>query len=81
MTQLEQKIEENIKSYFEISKLNLDEKIKMREDVKKTRKQKFRFSQEITKDIPKDRIQLALSHLAKLFRKLDDEIKLDQGNA
>ena len=81
---LEGEITKNIQPYFEkISQMDLDEKIKFREDVKQTRKEKFRFSQEITKDIPKERIQLALSHLAKLFRRLDDEIKIqtDQSKA
>lgn len=73
---LEEEITKNIQPYFErIYQMDLDEKIKLREDVKQTRKEKFRFSQDITKDIPKERIQLALSHLAKLFRRLDDEIK------
>ncbi len=84
MVKLEEEIINNIQPYFEkISQMDLDKKIKLREDVKQTRKEKFRFSQEITKDIPKERIQLALSHLAKLFRILDDEIKnqTDQSNA
>ena len=46
----------------------------MRNEVKDTRKQRFRFSQETT-DISKNRIQIALTHLAKLFRNLDDQIK------
>ncbi len=81
---LEEEITKNIQPYFEkISQMDLDEKIKLREYVKQTRKEKFRFSQEITKDIPKERIQIALSHLAKLFRRLDDEIKneTDQSKA
>lgn len=79
---LEKKITENLKPVYEnIHSMNLDQKIKMREDVKNTRKEKFRFSQEITKDIPKDRIQIALTHLAELFRKLDNDIKKSkQGN-
>jgi len=78
---LEAKIIENMKHHYaNISNMNIEQITKMREDVKETRKQKFRFSQEITADIPKDRIQLALAHLAKLFRKLDDQIK-DQRNA
>ena len=76
MNQLEEKITENITPYFEkILYMSKEEMIKMREEVKETRKERFRFSQESTKDIPKDRIQLALSYLAKLFRRLDDEIK------
>ena len=76
MDKLEEKIIKNIKQYYErISQMDLDEKIKLREDVKQTRKIKFRFSQDITKEIPKERIQLALSYLAKLFRILDDKIK------
>ena len=84
MVKLEEEVTKNIQPYFEkISQLNLDEKITLREDVKQTRKERFRFSQEITKDISKERIQLALSHLAKLFRRLDDEIKnqTDQSKA
>lgn len=84
MNKLEERITKNIEPYFKkISQMNLNEKIKLREAVKQTRKEKFRFSQEITKDIPKERIQLALSHLAKLFRRLDDEIKnkTEQGDA
>ncbi|MDH3191374.1 MAG: hypothetical protein OEM18_01630 [Nitrosopumilus sp.] len=76
INQLEKKITKNIELYFEkISHMSLDEKMKMQEDVKETRKAKFRFSQEITKDISKDRIQLALSQLAKLFQRLDKDIK------
>lgn len=76
MYKLEEMIRKNIKPYFEkISQMSLDEKIKLQEDVKAIRKIKFRFSHEITKDIPKERIQLALSYLAKLFRRLNDEIK------
>ena len=75
MRQLEEKISQNIKPYLEgIPHMDLDEMIKMREDVKETRKARFRFSQSNTKDIPKDRIQLALSQLARLFRDLNDEI-------
>ncbi len=74
--QLNKIIVENMKSYFEeISQMTLDEKIKLREDIKETRKMKFRFSQEITKEIPKERIQIGLSQLAKLFRRLDEDIK------
>lgn len=76
MNQLEEKITENITTYFEkILYMSKEEMIKMREEIKEIRKERFRFSQEITKDISKDRIQLALSHLAKLFRRLDEEIK------
>ncbi|QUC64306.1 hypothetical protein NsoK4_07705 [Nitrosopumilus sp. K4] len=77
---LEKRIKCRIEPYFErIPNMSLKEKIKMREDVKNTRKMSFRFSQEITKDIPKERIQMALSYLAKLFRILDIEIrKIDQ---
>ena len=80
---LEEKIVQEIRPYFEkISKMNLEEQITMREDVKNTRKMNFRFSQDATKDIPKIRIQIALSHLAKLFQKLDSDIKnLEQRNA
>ena len=80
---LEERILQEIKPYFEkINKMNLAEKIRMREDVKNARKMDFRFSQEITKDIPKIRIQIALSHLAKLFQRLDGEIKKsEQRNA
>ena len=75
LNQLEDKIKKNLNPYFEkISKMTNDEKIKLREEVKQTRKEKFRFSQEKTQDIPKERIQLALSHLARLFRAVDDEI-------
>ena len=74
--ELEIKINQNIKLYFEkISNMNLEQLIDMKEEVKNTRKQKFRFSQEVTSDIPKERIQIALSHLAKLFRSLDNQIK------
>ncbi|MCV0372436.1 MAG: hypothetical protein K5793_02665 [Nitrosarchaeum sp.] len=77
---LEAKIIENMKLYHaKISSMSIEQVTKMREDVKETRKQKFRFSQE-TANISKDRIQIALTHLAKLFRKLDDQIK-DQRNA
>lgn len=66
---LENKIKKNLNPYFEkISKMTNDEKIKIREEVKQIRKEKFRFSQEKTQDIPKERIQLALSQLARLFR-------------
>ena len=81
INQLEKKITKNIELYFEkISHMSLDEKMKMQEDVKETRKAKFRFSQEITKDISKDRIQLALSQLAKLFQRLDKDIKKSERN-
>ena len=74
--ELEIKINQNIKLYFEnISNMNLEQLIDMREEVKNARKQKFRFSQEVTSDIPKERIQIALSYLAKLFRSLDNQIK------
>lgn len=70
------KIIQNIKPYFDgIHNMTFEEIISLREKVKETRKEKFRFSHENTKDISKERIQLALTHLAKLFRKLDDEIK------
>ena len=76
MYQLEKKVTRNIECYFEkISNMSLDEKIRLREDVKETRQVKFRFSQEFTKDIPKDRIQFALSQLAKLFQRLDSDVK------
>ena len=75
LKQLEDKIKKNLNPYFEkISKMTIDEKIKLREEVKQTRKEKFRFSQEKTQAIPKERIQLALSQLARLFRAVDDEI-------
>jgi hypothetical protein len=75
MEQLKEKISQNINPYIErIPHMGLDEMTKMREDVKETRKARFRFSQSNTKDIPKDRIQLALSQLARLFRELNDEI-------
>ena len=77
--QLQEKILQNMQPHFDkITRLSQDEKIKLREQVKETRKMKFRFSQEITKDIPKDRIQIALSELAKLFRRLDEDIKSNQ---
>lgn len=74
--ELEIKINQNIKPYFEkVSNMSLEQLIDMREEVKNTRKQKFRFSQEITSDIPKEKIQIALIHLAKLFRSIDNQIK------
>ena len=74
--ELEIKISQNIEQYFDrISNMSIQKMIDMREDVKETRKQKFRFSQNITSEIPKERIQIALTYLAKLFRRLDDEIK------
>ena len=74
--ELEIKISQNIEQYFDrISNMSIQKMIDMREDVKETRKQKFRFSQDITSEIPKERIQIALTYLAKLFRRLDDEIK------
>ena len=74
--ELTEKISQNLEQYLDrISNMSVQEMIEMREDVKETRKQKFRFSQDITSEIPKERIQIALTHLAKLFRKLDDEIK------
>ena len=77
--QLQEKIAQNMQPYFhKVIGLSQDEKIKLREQVKETRKMKFRFSQEITKDITKDRIQIALSELAKLFRRLDEDIKSNQ---
>ena len=77
---LEIKIGQSIKPYFEnISNMTVEEMVNLREKIKDTRKEKFRFSQENTKNISKERIQLALMHLAKLFRKLDYEIKA-QGN-
>jgi len=76
---LDEKIAHNIEAYLDkIDCLSEDEKISMREKVKDTRKMKFRFSQEITQDIPKDRIQIALSKLAKLFRALNNDIKKDE---
>jgi len=76
---LDKKIAHNIEAYLDkIDCLSEDEKISMREKVKDTRKMKFRFSQEITQDIPKDRIQIALSQLAKLFRALNNDIKKDE---
>lgn len=77
---LEIKIAQNIKPYFEnISNMTVSEMVNLRENVKDTRKEKFRFSQETTKNISKERIQLALMYLANLFRKLNCEIK-DQRN-
>ena len=74
--ELEIKISQNIEQHFDrVSNMNIQKMIDMREDVKETRKQKFRFSQDITSEIPKERIQIALTYLAKLFRRLDDEIK------
>ena len=74
--ELEIKISQNIEQYFDrISNMSIQKMIDMREDVKETRKQKFRFSQDITSEIPKERIQIALTYLAKLFRRLDNEIK------
>ena len=76
---LDKKITQNIESHLDkIYCLSEDEKINMREKVKNTRKMKFRFSQEMTQDIPKDRIQIALSQLAKLFRALNNDIKKDE---
>ena len=73
---LEKKISQNVMNYLDqISSMSLNEKIDMQERVKETRKIKFRFSQEKTHDIPKERIQIALSNLAKLFRVLNDDIK------
>jgi len=74
--ELEIKISQNIEQYFDrISNMSIQKMIDMRDDIKETRKQKFRFSQNITSEIPKERIQIALTYLAKLFRRLDDEIK------
>ena len=74
--ELEIKISQNLDQYFDrISNMSIQKMIDMREDVKETRKQKFRFSQDITSEIPKERIQIALTYLAKLFRRLDNEIK------
>jgi hypothetical protein len=79
--QLKEIITKNMVPYFEkISQMDLDEKIKMLEDIKETRKANFRFSQDITRDIQKDRIQIALAQLARLFRRLNEEIK-EGGNA
>ena len=72
---LEEKIAQNIKSYLDgIPQMNNKEKIDMRELVKETRKMRFRFSQK-TENISKERIQIALTYLAKLFRVLNDDIK------
>ena len=74
--ELEIKISQNLEQYFgKISNMSMQKMVEMREEVKETRKQKFRFSQDITSEIPRERIQIALTYLAKLFRKLDDEIK------
>ena len=44
LNQLEDKIKKNLNPYFEkISKMTNNEKIKLREEVKQTRKEKFRF--------------------------------------
>ena len=76
---LNKKIAQNIEVHLDkIHCLSKDEKISMREKVKDTRKMKFRFSQEMTQDIPKNRNQIALSQLAKLFRVLNDDIKKDE---
>ena len=73
---LEKKITQNVKNYLDqVPSMRPEEKIDMREHVKETRKRKFRFSQEKTQDIPKERIQIALSNLAKLFRILNDDIR------
>lgn len=78
---LEKKILQNIMNYLDqMSSMSLSEKIDMREHVKETRKRKFRFSQEKTHDIPKERIQIALSNLAKLFRALNDDIKKQENS-
>lgn len=77
--ELEIKISQNLKKYLDgISNMSIQEMMEMREDVKETRKQKFRFSQDITSEIPKDRIQIALTNLAKLFRKLDERIRFKE---
>lgn len=74
--ELEIRINQNIKAYFEkIPSMSLEQLVRFREEVKNTRKEKFRFSQEKTADIPKERIQIALTHLAKLFTSLDNQIK------
>ena len=79
---LEKKISQNVMSYLDhMSSMSLSEKIGMREYVKETRKRKFRFSQEKTHDVPKERIQIALSNLAKLFRALNDDIKKQENSS
>lgn len=47
---------------------------RLRDDVKHTRKYKFRFAHDRTGDIGRDRIQLALAGLAGLFRRAGDRM-------
>ena len=72
--QLEDKINASLIPYFEdIDSMDREDLESMRNSVKETRKQKFRYTN--TDDIEKIRIQLALSKLARLFRCIDDKIK------
>ncbi len=70
---LEHKIDTKLIPYFDgVDSMSMQELEDLRESVKQTRKQKFRFTN--TEDIDKIRIQLALSKLAKLFRLINDKI-------
>ncbi len=72
-SELEGRINANLTPYFDgIDFMSRGELEGLREAVRETRKQKFRFAD--TDDIEKARIQLALSKLARLFRLVDDKI-------
>ncbi len=73
-SELEGRINANLTPYFDgIDFMSQGELEGLREAVKETRKQKFRFTN--TDDIEKVRVQLALSKLAHLFRLVDDRAK------
>ena len=74
--ELETKIKINLALHVEsIHFMGVGELKCLLEQIKETRKQQFRFSQEFTSKIEKKRIQLALSELAKLFRMVQNELK------
>ena len=54
---------------------DLQRLVEMRDGVRMTRRNNFRFAHNLTESIEKERIRMALSGLARLFRLLDEMIK------
>lgn len=72
-SELEDRIDANLAPYFGgIDHMSREDLELLRDAVKETRKQSFRFTD--TDDIEKIRIQLALSRLARLFRLAGDKL-------
>lgn len=72
---LECAVDANLKPHLErIKEMDAEELIRLRNAVKETRRQKFRFAHELTGGIEPVRIQLALARLAALYRAADKRI-------